>query len=231
MALISVLSETVQQGAIPRYERLVRFVAERARQDGNTVPWGARVTTGASGRAIGFITRAESFAELAAREEPDAMIRRLFGEADGTAILESLGEGVISSTSTVATIRDDLSGQPAPQPGEVAPLILLTRIRTTNDGGPGVEQLIRKVSEAATKVGDERQILVLQTTIGDLRSYAVAQAIPNPAVLDEQATVPELLLKAFGQTQGESIFREGTACIAHVETELSTARPDLSNEG
>lgn len=84
---------------------------------------------------------------------------------------------------------------------------------------------------ADAKVGDERQILVLQTTIGDLRSYAVAQAIPNPAVLDEQATVPELLLKAFGQSEGESIFREGTACIAHVETELSTARPDLSNEG
>ena len=48
--------------------------------------------------------------------------------------------------------------------------------------------------------------------------------------LDRQATVPELLLKAFGQSEGERIFGEGTACIEQAETELSTARPDLSNE-
>ena len=72
---------------------------------------------------------------------------------------------------------------------------------------------------------------MLQTTIGELRTYAVAQAVPDPALLDQQATVPELLLKAFCQAEGEKIFRDGTACIEHVETELSTARPDLSNEG
>lgn len=231
MALISVLRETVQPGAIARYERLVRFVAERARQDSNTIQWSARVNTGASGRSIGFITLADGFADLAAQEEPDAMIRRLFGEADGTAIVETLGDCVSSSINTVATIRDDLSSQATPQPGQTAPLILLTRIHATRDGALGVEQLISKVSEAATKVGEDRQFLVLQTTIGDLRNYAVAQSVANPAVLDEQATVPELLLKAFGQSEGESIFREGTACIEHVETELSTARPDLSNEG
>ncbi len=231
MALISVLRETVQQSAVPRYERLVRFIAERARQDGDTFQWSARVTTGASGRSIGFVTRVEGFAELTAREEPDAMIRRLFGEADGTAIVETLGEGVSGSTYTVSTIRDDLSSQAPPEPGQASPLILLTRIHATHDGGPGVEQLIRKVSEAATKVGEDRQILVLQATIGDLRNYAVAQSVPDPALLDKQATVPELLLKAFGQSKGESIFKEGTACIEHVETELSIARPDLSNEG
>ena len=231
MALMSVLRETVQPGAVARYERLVRFVAERARQDGDTIQWSARVNTGASGRTIGFITRAEGFAELATREEPEAMIRRLFGEADGTAIVETLGDCVSSTINTVATIREDLSSQAVPQPGQASPLILLTRIHATHDGGPGVEQLIRKVSEAATKVGEDRQILVLQTIIGDLRNYAVAQAVPDPSLLDKQATVPELLLKAFGQSKGESIFREGTACIEHVETELSTARPDLSNEG
>ncbi len=229
MPLISVLRNSVQRSAVPRYERLVRFIAERARQDSDTFKWNARVTTGAAGRSIGFISRVEGFAELSTREEPDAMIRRLFGEADGTALVESLGEGVTSSSYTVATIRDDLSNSP-PQPAESAPLILLTRIRATRDGLLGVEELIRKVGEAATKVGDERQTLVLQTTIGDLRAYTVAQAVSDPAQLDQQATVPELLLEAFGQSEGERIFGEGTACIEHVETELSTARPDLSNE-
>ena len=229
MPLISVSRNSVQQSAIPRYERIVRFIAERARQDKDTFKWNARITTGAAGRTIGFVSRVEGFAELSTREEPDAMIRRLFGEADGTALLESLGEGVTSSSYTVSTIRDDLSNSP-PQPAESAPLILLTRIRATRDGVLGVEELIRKVGEAVTKVGDERQTLVLQTTIGDLRGYTVAQAVSDPAQLDKQATVPELLLKAFGQSEGEKIFSEGTACIEQVETELSTARPDLSNE-
>ncbi len=229
MPLISVVRYSVQQSAIPRYERLVRFIAERARQDNDTFKWNARVTTGAAGRSIGFIARVEGFAELSTREEPEDMIRRLFGEADGTALLEQLGEGVTASSYTVSTIRDDLSNSQV-QPAESAPLVLLTRIRTTPDGRLGVEELIRKVGEAATKVGDERQTLVLQTTIGDLRAYTVAQPVSDPAQLDQQATVPELLLNAFGQSEGERIFGAGTACIEQVETELSTARPDLSND-
>jgi hypothetical protein len=231
MPLISVLRNTVQQSAVPRYERLVRFIAERARQDEDTFKWSARVTTGAAGRSIGFVTRVEGFAELATREDPDAMIRRLFGEADGTGLIEALGAGVTSSSYIVSTIRDDLSGQAAPEAAAAAPLILLTRIRATNDGGLGVEALISKVGEAATKIGEERQTLVLQTAIGDLRTYTVAQLVSDPAQLDQQSTVPELLLKAFGQAEGEKIFGEGIGCIAHVETELSTALPDLSNQG
>ena len=119
MPLISVSRNSVQQSAIPRYERIVRFIAERARQDKDTFKWNARITTGAAGRTIGFVSRVEGFAELSTREEPDAMIRRLFGEADGTALLESLGEGVTSSSYTVSTIRDDLSNAP-PQPAESA---------------------------------------------------------------------------------------------------------------
>jgi hypothetical protein len=230
MALISVLRNTVQQSAVPRYERLVRYIAERAREDSDSFNWSARVNTGAAGRTIGFITRVEGFAELAGREEPDDMIRRLFGEADGTALVETLGEGVTSSEYIVSTVRDDLSSQAQPVPGESPPLILLTRIRATRESGLGVEELIRKVGDAATKVGDERLTLVLQTTIGDLRTYAIAQAVSDPAQLDQQACVPELLLKAYGQEEGEEIFRTGTACIEHVETELSIARPDLSNE-
>jgi hypothetical protein len=229
--MISVLRNTVQQGAIPRYERLVRFIAERAGQDSDTFNWNARVSTGASGSAYGFISRVEGFAELSAREDVGAMIRRLYGDGDGTALLETLGEGVTNSVYTVSRIRDDLSNQPAAQAGEAAPLILLTRIRATRESGLGVEDLIRKVGEAATKVGDERQTLVLQTVIGELRNYAIAQSVSDPTQLDTQKSVPELLLEAYGASEGEKIFREGTACIDHVETELSIARPDLSNAG
>jgi hypothetical protein len=61
-------------------------------------------------------------------------------------------------------------------------------------------------------------------------SAAVAQAVSDPTQRDEQKSVPELLLAAYGQDEGERIFSTGTACIEHLETELSVARPDLSNE-
>ncbi|MDH3686455.1 MAG: hypothetical protein OEP95_09520 [Myxococcales bacterium] len=228
MPLITVLRNDVRQSAAPQYERLIRFIAERARQDQDTFHWGGRVTTGAEGRAISFVTTVEGFAELAAREQPDDMVRRLFGEGDGNALIEALGEGVERSSYTVATIREDLSTQAAPP--EEPQLALVTRLRATNQGALGVAELIRKVGEAAAKVDEQRRTLVLQTLIGDLRNYAVVQFVADPAQLDQQSPVPELLMQAYGEEEGEKIFREGTQCIEHAETELSVPRPDLSNQ-
>jgi hypothetical protein len=231
MPLINVLRNNITTSGTPRYERLVRFIAERARQDPDTFQWGARVTQGSEGRAIAFVTRVEGFAELAAREQPEDMIRRLFGEGDGNALIEALGEGVTSSSYLVSTIRDDLSSRALPEPAAAAPLALVTRLRATATGGPGLENLILKVGEAASKVDEERGYTVLQTAIGDLRTYGVVQLVADPAKLDSQVPVPELLAQAFGATEGEKIFREGASCIEQVETELSIARPELSNQG
>ena len=230
MPLVTVVRNQVQQSAVPRYERLVRFVAERARQDKDTFQWDARISTGIQGRVISFVSTIDGFAELAAREQPDAMIRRLFGEGDGNAILESLGEGVQSSTYTVATVREDLSNQTLPQPGQPPiAMSLVTRLRSTAVGRLGMEELIRRVGEAASKVEEQRRTFVLQTLIGDLRNYAVVQPVADPAQLDSQAPVPELLTQAYGKAEGEKIFAEGAACIDSVETELSILRPELSN--
>ena len=227
MPLISVLRNNVRQSAAPQYERLIRFIAERARQDKDTFEWGGRVSTGAEGRAISFVTTVDGFAELAAREQPDELIRRLYGESDGNALIEALGEGVESSSYSVATIREDLSTVSAPP--EEPQLALVTRLRATSDGALGIAELIRKIGEAATKVDELRHNLVLQTLVGDLRTYAVVQFVPDPAQLDQQSSVPELLAQAYGQAEGEKVFREGAACIEQVETELSVPRPDFSN--
>ena len=51
----------------------------------------------------------------------------------------------------------------------------------------------------------------------------------DPAQLDEQARVPELLAEAFGAKEGARIFAEGSACIQAVQSELAVRREDLSN--
>ena len=229
MPLITVLRQNVRMDAVSNYERLVRFIAERAKQDADTFKWTARVSEGSEGRIISFLSSVEGYAELASREDTDAALRRLYGEADGEAVLRALGEGIQSSSSQVLSPREDLSNQALPQPGSAPELVQVTRLRVTPGGALGCEQLIRQVVEAAAKVDEQRRYNVLQTVLGDLRTYAVVQVISDPAQLDRQAPVPELLAEAYGQEQAETIFREGTACVAEAEAELSVLRPDLSN--
>ena len=228
MPLITVVRNQIQQGATARYERLVRFVAQRAQQDKDTFNWDTRISTGIHGRVISFVTTVEGFAELATREQPDDMIRRLYGEGDGNAILETIGEAVQTSAYTVGLLREDLSTLEFPAQGAPIPLSLVTRLRTTATGRSGTEELIRRVGEAASKVDDQRRYLVLQTAVGDLRTFAVVQPVADPAQLDSQTPVPQLLNEAYG-AEGEKIFNEGSACLESVETELSVLRPDLSN--
>lgn len=227
MPLLTLLRHSVQLGATSRYERLVRFIAGRAREDGDAVPWDAYATTGAEGRRISYVQTCEGFAELAAREEPEAMIRRIFGEGDGNALLENLGQGVLSASYQVATIREDLSNiTPGAEP---APLSHVTQLRSATGKNAGLEEMIRHVVEAAAKVDSQRRYGVLQTAIGDLRTYAVIQRVDDPAQLDKQAAVPELLIEAHGEQEGRRIFSEGTACIDDVHTELAVHLPELSN--
>jgi hypothetical protein len=70
---------------------------------------------------------------------------------------------------------------------------------------------------------------VAQAVIGDLGVYLVMQPISDPAQLDKQSSVPELLSEAFGPEEGEQIFREGVAAIQDAQAELSVLREDLSN--
>jgi hypothetical protein len=156
------------------------------------------------------------------------MIRRLYGESDGNALLESIGETVESDANIVLRPREDL-GAAVLQLESPAPLALVTRLRPTPSGAAGCEDLIRKVIEAAAKVDEKRRYNVAVPVIGEIGTYTVVQGVTDPAQLDRQAEVPDLLVEAFGAKEGESIFREGVACIQEAQAELSVLREDLSN--
>ena len=228
MALISVLRQKIHSGSIARHERLVRFVAERARNDAGTAKWSARVSTGSEGRIISFLTGVEGFAALAASERPDAMIRRLYGESDGNALLEGLGETLQSESNLIMRPREDLGGAVL-QLEAPPPLAIVTRLRPTPSGAAGCEDLIRKVIEAAAKVDEERRYSVAVPIIGEIGTFTVVQGVTDPDQLDRQVEVPDLLVEAFGAKEGESIFSEGVACIQEAQSELSVLREDLSN--
>ncbi len=229
MPLITVLRNVVHLKSIRSYERCVERVAKKARSDKETFQWGARAENGSEGPVISYISTVENFAELAARENPDAMIRRLFGEKEGEAILEELGEGTQSSSSRVLQQNDDLS-RPAPQADQPVPLIFVTRLSVRPGGQAACEELIRRVVEAASKVDKERYSITLQTLVGNLMEYVIVQPLADPGQLDRQRRVPELLAEAFGAREGERIFQTGREAIQEARSELSVHRPELSNQ-
>jgi hypothetical protein len=106
---------------------------------------------------------------------------------------------------------------------------VITRLRPTPAGGPGCEELIRQVTEAAAKVDEQRRFMVMQPAIGELGTFVVAQGVVDPGQLDRQSSVAELLTEAYGAKEGERIWRDGVASIQEAKSELSVLREDLSN--
>ncbi|MBW2385956.1 MAG: hypothetical protein JRG92_20175 [Deltaproteobacteria bacterium] len=228
MPLISVMRQNVPGQSAAQHERLVRYIAERAREDADALKWTTRIGTGTAGRIVSFVSRVDGFAALASQEDPDVMIRRLYGEGDGNALVEALGEATSGTSYQVLNVREDLGTQgtllDAP-----APLAVITRLRPTPSGSRGCEELIRQVTAAAGKVDDQRRYIVMQPSIGDLGTYVIAQGVTDPAQLDRQGSVPELLAEALGASEGDKAWTEGVTCIQEATSELSVLREDLSN--
>ena len=227
MPLIQLLRVAVHPRGVQTYERLVRYIAGRARDDADTFKWSCRQANGAEGQQYLFIAPAEGYAELAGRETVDAMVRRLFGEGDGNAILDSLAEGVESQSFTVLSPREDLSNAALPLQNPPQ-LIHHTLIRVRPGGQAAFEATIGKIIEAAAKVDAKRQFLTTQTVIGDLGEYGIAQPIADPAQLDSQLTPQQLLVEAFGEQEATDIMAAGRERMDSAVTVLSVLRPDLS---
>ncbi len=229
MPLLQILRVSVHPRGVQSYERLVRYLAERARADADTFAWSCRQANGVEGQQYVFIAPAEGYAELAGRETVDVMARRLFGEGDGNAIVDALAENVESQSFSVLSPREDLSNTPPPLQSPPQ-LIHHTLIRVRPGGQAAFEATMGKVIEAAAKVDDKRQFLTTQTVTGNLGEYGIAQPIADPAQLDSQLTPQQLLVEAFGEKEATDIMAAGRERMESAVTVLSVLRPDLSGQ-
>jgi hypothetical protein len=69
----------------------------------------------------------------------------------------------------------------------------------------------------------------LHTIIGDINEYSIGRAVNDPAELDRERTVPDLLNEVFGPAEGGLILRAGREAIESVQADLAVYREDLSN--
>jgi hypothetical protein len=228
MPFTTSLRVSVRIGTIIEHEDCVRRLAARAREDQATRNWVAyQITAGENGRYF-YASQAESWAELAVRESTPDMVRRLFGEKDGNALLQQMNHGVDALQTLVFQPRDDLSCAAPQALDQPAPLVLRTCVRVCPGGQEACEELIHQVTEAVSKVDDERRFTTLQPLIGDTMEYSIVQLLHDPAELDRERRVPQLLNEAFG-SEGALILRSGRMAIERIQVDLAVHRPDLSN--
>jgi hypothetical protein len=206
----------------------VRRLAEKAKQDPDTLNWnGFQVLAGELGSYF-YGTQADDWASIIAREQNAEMILRLFGEQEGSALMKQLNECVSSMRYLVFRDRPELSYAPD-QAEQVPPFVMRSRVRARPGGQDACEELIRKVAECVPKVDDPRRFNTLHTIIGDINEYSIGRAVNDPAELDRERTVPDLLNEVFGPAEGGLILRAGREAIESVQADLAVYREDLSN--
>ena len=229
MPFTTSLRVSVRIGAVNEHEECVRRLARKAGDDPGTLKWVAyQIYAGEGGRYL-YTSQVENWAEFANRETTPEIARRLFGERSGNALLAQMNQGVESLQALVLQPRDDLS-VPAEEPlDQPAPFILRSRIQIRPGQQEVCDELIHNVVEAVSKVGDERRFTTLQPLIGDVMGYSIVQRVGDPAELDRQLRVPDLLTEAFGTPDGGRILRTGRQAIERLQVDLAIHRPDLSN--
>ena len=228
MALLSVLAQSIRPEKLGEFEEGVRRLAKRAVERGESWRWTAHQAAVGELGSIDFVSQAESWSELAARGTVEELAARLLGEKEGQRLIAETRACLQAARQTISVDRPDL-GYPPEATGATPPFHVVTQIRVRSGGQEALEELLRKLAEAIPKVADPGRTLVLQTLVGDLRSYAVVRPLHSLGDLDAQASPQDLLLKAFGPAEGGLLFRTGLDAIESVERRIVAYRADLSN--
>lgn len=227
MSLTTVLSVSVRPDCMSAYEAQAHAVAEKAVARKEPFEWAAHQVAAGRLGPIHFVSQAPTWADLAAREPIETLIRRLMGDSDGAAILEQLAACIASERYTIAEERPDLS-YPSAAVETPKPLSLLTVFRVRPGGQEMFEEFLRGVGRAIAAVKDPRRFLAHQTMIGNAGVYWAVTPLDSLAELDLMLPPGELLRRAFG-AEGIALHRHALERVEHTQRTITTLRPELSN--
>jgi len=99
------------------------------------------------------------------------------------------------------------------------------------EGAIDFEAFVKRVNSAADKVpGAPHTVTYQVTTGGPGYTYMIATYFDRWAETDDVPSVPEILLKAYGEVEGTRLLRAGRATIESTETAVFHLAPDLSTK-
>ncbi len=227
MSLTTVLSIHTRPEKGLEYEDLLRELAERARERNDPGHYSTHQNLFGELGVFHFVTRNDDWSGLSSRGMVQQIIARVMGEEEGRQWSRRSTACIASASHQIAVDRPDLSYPPDGE--EPAPMAVVTAARARPGGQEACEELIRKVAEAIPKLDDPTRMVAYQTAIGDLSEYWTVRPLDALDDLDEQRQAQELLVQAFGPSEGGLIWRSGVEAIQEARREIVLLRPDLSN--
>lgn len=229
MPLTTVLSIQTRPEKSLEYEDLLRELAERARERDDPGRYTTHQTLFGELGAFHFVSRNDDWSSLSSRGMVQQIIARVMGEEEGREWSRRSTACIATAVHQVSVDRPDLSYPPDGE--EPAPLAVVTLAHARPGGQEACEELIRKVAEAIPKLDDPTRIVAYQSAIGDLSQYWTVRPLDALDDLDEQRQAQDLLVQAFGASEGGLIWRSGVQAIQEARREIVALRPDLSNAG
>jgi quinol monooxygenase YgiN len=228
MPIISVFSITVRDGEIRRYEELVAELAAEARKKKEAWRWTAHeVKFGLLTRRY-YVSQHEDFADLEKKGDPQGLFTRVLGEKKGQKVLEEVNEREVSTERTLGLHRPDLSYSPD-QDQQIPQVSSLAVVRARPGHQQAVEAMIAKFAEAIPKTDESANLTAFQALTGDMLVYWISRRLNRLADLDHQTIGRDLLIKAFGPSEGDRIFQSSLQGIEQLQREITVYREDLSN--
>jgi hypothetical protein len=108
--------------------------------------------------------------------------------------------------------------------------VQVTTITVKPSGVSDFEDYVKKINVGATKIAAPGQTLFLAMGRGGRNfTYFAVSPFGKWSDLDAQPSIPEILIKAYGEVEGARLLKAGRANIEGVETSVSRLLPDLSS--
>lgn len=228
MSLVSIFTDDVRQDKLNDYEELIAELARGARDQDEGWRWTAHQTAFGPLSRIRYVSWHEDYADLERQGDPLALFTRVLGEKKGRNLLEDVNECLTSNERALNQHRTDLS-YPQERSTAIAPVVSVAMLRPRPGGQAAVEELLRQMAEAIPKTGEQAQIRCYQTLTGEMFNYVIVRPLERLADLDQQSVARDLLVKAYGQQEGERIFQAGIEATLETQREILAYREDLSN--
>jgi len=228
MPLATVLSVDVRHGQKRRYISLCHELAESAKNTHDSSKWTAHDTQVGRLNRIHFVIGAADFTALENQGSPDEMVGRVLGEKRALEWMDEIESCIDNQVQEISVDRPELSYTHGASEA-IAPFAIVTVAQARPGQQEICEELIRKIAEAIPKVNDGSQIMTYQTVVGDLSRYWTVRPLESMADLDKMLPSAQLLVEAFGASEGGLIFRSGLEAMSSVDRSIVVYRPELSN--
>jgi len=226
-AFVSVTTVTVKPSAVPEFEEYARKLNAAAVKAGVRPNNIYSVGRGGPGFTYVATLRFTKWAELDERPSLPSMLKKAYGDAEGTKI-QNAGRAAIESTSSIVLrVLPGLSSPPASFDTPAAH-VRVSRIEVNQGMGTKLETYLAKLKAAQDKVGGTPPVVRYASTLGPMSVYSSAYFFDKYSQWDSSPGIGDTLRKVYGDSEAALLEETSRSCIKGIESYVLDYRADLS---